>query len=233
MHLQDKGKVALSKLKEAIPKVERFVKGRIEEFEKLGREGKTRFNFRPFLDLDFEAGVFSELCFCLLTANSSATMGIKLQAQLGDEGFFNESLESLTESFRRAGHRFPEQRAYRIVEVRERWSEIKRLLETTKSSKQLRYLLADPKSQFKIKGFGYKEASHFLRNIGRKDLAIIDRHIYRFLVENGLFGEVKTLTPKRYLEAEKVLETLCKDLGITQAELDLYIFYLKTGKVLK
>ncbi len=64
-------------------------------------------------------------------------------------------------------------------------------------------------------------------------MAIIDRHVYRFLTENRLFPEVKTMTPKRYLEAESVLEKVCGELGITQAELDLYIFYIKTKKVLK
>ncbi|MDM7266442.1 MAG: N-glycosylase, partial [Aquificaceae bacterium] len=38
---------------------------------------------------------------------------------------------------------------------------------------------------------------------------------------------------KIYLEAEKRLEEVCERLGMTQAELDLYVFYYKTGKVLK
>ena len=38
---------------------------------------------------------FSELCFCLLTANSSAIMGLKVQDALGFDGFSNLSIESL------------------------------------------------------------------------------------------------------------------------------------------
>lgn len=226
-------KIAIEKVKEIIPKIERFVRQRIEEFKRLGREGRTHYDFRPFLDIDFDAGLFSELCFCLLTANSSASMGIRIQAEVGDEGFMNFDFEELTRRIRKHGHRFPEQRAQRIVEVRERWEGIRELIGKKGDSKELRYLLADPKSEFKIKGFGYKEASHFLRNIGREDVAIIDRHVYRFLTENGLFPEVKTMTPKRYLEAEEALARVCSELGITQAELDLYIFYIKTKKVLK
>ena len=225
--------VAFSKLKEVIPQVREYVLQRVAEFERLSKEGITHFDFRPFLDIDYDAGLFSELCFCLLTANSSASMGIRIQAKLGDEGFMKASEKELTEVFRSHGHRFPEQRAQRIVEVRQRWEEIRELINSGKGWKEVRSLLAEPKSPFKIKGFGYKEASHFLRNIGAKDLAIVDRHIYRFLTENGLFPSVKTLTPKRYLEAERVLEELCKELKITQAELDLYIFYIKTKKVLK
>ena len=225
-------KIALSKLIDVIPRVERYVKQRIGEFKRLGSEGKTHYDFRPFLDIDYEAGIFSELCFCVLTANSSASMGIKIQAELGDEGFMELKYEELARVIRSYGHRFPEQRAERIVMVRERWDSIKSLLKE-EDKKEVRSLLADPKSEFKIKGFGYKEASHFLRNIGVENVAIIDRHVYRFLTENGLFPEVKTMTPKRYLEAEAVLEKLCWELGITQAELDLYIFYIKTRKVLK
>ncbi len=225
--------VALSRLKEVVPQVREHVLKRVGEFERLSKEEITHFDFRPFLDIDYDAGLFSELCFCLLTANSSASMGIRIQAKLGDEGFMRASEKELTEVFRSHGHRFPEQRAWRIVEVRQRWEEIRELINSGKGWKEVRSLLAEPKSPFKIKGFGYKEASHFLRNIGAKDLAIVDRHIYRFLTENGLFPSVKTLTPKRYLEAEKVLEELCKELKITQAELDLYIFYIKTKKVLK
>ena len=226
-------RIAIDKVREVIPKVGSYVSRRIEEFRRLGREGKTHYDFRPFLDIEFEAGLFSELCFCLLTANSSAAMGIRVQAELGDDGFMNLDFEELVQVIRKHGHRFPEQRAERILEVRERWSEIEDVVRGDKDSKSLRELLADPKSDLKVKGFGYKEASHFLRNIGREDVAIIDRHVYRFLTENGLFPEVKTMTPKRYLEAEKVLEKVCKELGITQAELDLYIFYIKTKKVLK
>ncbi len=226
-------KLALEKVSSVVPKVRDYVLKRLGEFERLGREGKTRFDFRPFLDIDYEAGLFSELCFCLLTANSSASMGIRIQAELGDEGFLRSSYEELVEVIRKHGHRFPEQRAERIIGAREKWEKVLELLRKEKDRKEVRRLLADPNSEFKIKGFGYKEASHFLRNIGEKDVAIIDRHIYRFLTENGLFPEVKTMTPKRYLEAEKVLGEVCEQLGITQAELDLYIFYIKTKKVLK
>jgi len=226
-------RLAVQKIKEVIPKLSPYVSKRIEEFRRLGKEGRTRYDFRPFLSLEFEAGTFSELCFCLLTANSSAVMGIKIQAELGDEGFMHLGFEEMVEAIRKHGHRFPEQRAERIIWAREVWRDVEKIVRSDVDSKSLRDLLTDPDSKFKVKGFGYKEASHFLRNLGREDVAIIDRHVYRFLTENGLLPEVKTLTPKRYLEAEEVLGEICRELGITQAELDLYIFYIKTGKVLK
>ncbi|AAC06576.1 N-glycosylase/DNA lyase [Aquifex aeolicus] len=224
---------AIQEVKRIIPEVQKYVNQRMEEFERLGREGWTHFDFRPFLDIDYDAGLFSELSFCILTANSSATLGIKIQAHLGEEGFLNKTKEELEEVFRKFGHRYAGQRAERIVEAREKFPKVKSLIEKEKNSKVIRELLADPKSPYKIKGFGYKEASHFLRNIGFKDLAIIDRHISRFLMEKGLLRQVKSITPKVYLEAEKALESLAKELGLSLGELDLYIFYIKTKKVLK
>jgi len=224
---------ALEEIKKVIPHVEKYVKRRIEEFEKLGREGYTHYDFKPFLDVSFKAGIFSELSFCILTANSSASLGIKIQAYLGEEGFMGKSLEELTNILKDFGHRYAQQRAERIVEARSKFEEVKKLLEREKNPKVIRQLLADTKSLHKIKGFGYKEASHFLRNIGFKEVAIVDRHIFRFLMENRFLRHAKTITPRVYIEAEKALEGLASHLNLTLGELDLYIFYIKTKKVLK
>ena len=220
-------------LREVIPSVKEYVLRRIEEFRELGEKGRTRYDFSPFLDLKFEAGIFSELCFCLLTANFSAVVGLKIQAELGDEGFMELSYDRLTDILSKHGHRFAGQRARRIVEARQKFPIIQEALRREKNSKVLRDMLSRPDSTLKVNGFGYKEASHFLRNVGREDVAIIDRHVRRFLVERGMMEEVKTLTRKRYLEAEGALRKLGEELGLSHAELDLYIFYLKTKKVLK
>lgn len=55
----------------------------------------------------------------------------------------------------------------------------------------------------------YKEASHFLRNVGfGENIAILDRHILRNLVKLEVIDELpKTLTPKLYLEIEEKWET--------------------------
>jgi N-glycosylase/DNA lyase len=64
-------------------------------------------------------------------------------------------------------------------------------------------------------------------------VAIIDRHIFRFLKEKKLIPDYKTITRKIYLQSEKILKEVAQGLGMSLAELDLYVFYLKTGKVLK
>ena len=78
-----------------------------------------------------------------------------------------------------------------------------------------------------------KESSHFLRNVGYKNYAILDRHIVGLLAENKIITLPKTLTKNRYLEIEKKFNSLAKQLNMTPAELDLYMFYLKTNEVLK
>jgi N-glycosylase/DNA lyase len=214
-------------------KVGSFVHRRLEEFENLGKFGETYFNFKPFLEAEYKADLFSELCFCLLTANSSASLGIKAQMQIGTEGFKSLSLEELTEILSSLGHRFARQRAERIVKARESFHRTLELLKNGSSPQELRDLLSDTCSKYKVEGFGLKEASHFLRNIGYRDVAIIDRHIFRFLKEKKLIPDYKTMTRKIYLQSEKALKEVAQGLGMSLAELDLYVFYLKTGKVLK
>ncbi|MEM2192411.1 MAG: hypothetical protein QXG38_02215, partial [Candidatus Hadarchaeales archaeon] len=70
---------------------------RIDEFKRIGREGDERW--------------FSELCFCILTANSSAKLGIKIQEELGSDGFIHLPFPLLAKKLREAGHRVYSQRA--------------------------------------------------------------------------------------------------------------------------
>ena len=72
-------------------------------------------------------------------------------------------------------------------------------------------------------------------NIGYFDLAIIDRHILNNLREFGLLDEDgrKGLTRKRYLTIEELLDVVAEKLKLEPGELDLYMWYRKTGKVLK
>ncbi len=220
-------------LQKAIASVGPYVKQRIDEFKRLRNEGITHYDFRPFLNLELDADIFSELCFCILTANSSASMGIRLQKEIGIDGFKSMDLEELTQIISKHGHRFARQRAERIVKAREVFEDVLELVQSAKSGKEIRDLLSDPRSKYKVQGFGLKEASHFLRNIGFDDVAIIDRHVLRYLKERNLIPDQKTLTRRIYLTAEEKLGEICSKLNLTQAELDLYIFYIKTKKVLK
>jgi len=195
-------------------KVGKLIAQRIREFKDLGRRGDEEW--------------FSELCFCILTANSTAKLGMKIQGELGSEGFLTLPLEELRHRLRAAGHRFPNTRARFIVEAR-RFRNIKNNLERFMDARQAREWLAG-----NVRGVGYKESSHFLRNVGFDGVAILDRHVLSALHEHGLIdGVPHSLTRGRYLEIEKKLEELARELGLTLGELDLYLWYLKTGVVLK
>ncbi|WXG40472.1 MAG: N-glycosylase/DNA lyase [Candidatus Freyarchaeum deiterrae] len=171
---------------------------------------------------------FSELCFCILTAYSSAELGLKIQRDLNCEDFLRLPQENLCCKLREEGHRFSERRADFIVCARD-FLNIKEIITSFSDERVAREWLVK-----NVMGLGYKEASHFLRNVGFKNVAILDRHILRVMLEYGLISEIpKTLTRKKYLEIEQKLEMLSERVGLSLGELDLYLWFMKTGKILK
>jgi len=188
---------------------------RLEEFKTLGKCGEVTFDFTPFLDLKIRATLKTELAFCISTANSSAISGLKFQKLL-ELGY------SAGEALRVAGVRFWKKKEKYVTEALKNFDLVEKALE--KDSLAARFDL------LKIKGIGMKEASHFLRNTGREDVAIIDRHILRWLERKGE-SVPKTLTPKRYLEVEETLKDMAKNGNL--AEFDLRVWSQMTGKVLK
>jgi N-glycosylase/DNA lyase len=86
----------------------------------------------------------------------------------------------------------------------------------------------------RIKGLGYKEASHFLRNIGFSGHAILDKHVLRCLAEVGVVDSAKPPTTRdRYLQLEEKLKRFAREVKIDFDELDLVLWSMKTGEVLK
>jgi N-glycosylase/DNA lyase len=171
--------------------------------------------------------IFKELCFCILTANYSAEGGIRIQGAIGD-GFLTLSEKNLAAELKSLGYRFPNMRAKYIVDARSKRAGVRDALKLP--PEKARSWLAE-----NIYGLGYKEASHFLRNIGRTELAIIDFHIVDVLAENGAIKrpESKSLSKKTYQEIESKLAELARLSGTSQGELDLYLWYMETGKILK
>ena len=194
-------------------KIKNLVSSRIQEFKKIGGESDNK--------------IFNELCFCILTANFNAEKTIKIQKTIGN-GFltFPESL--LTEKLKKLGYRYPKTRAKYIVEARKYKDTLKNLFKSFKDDYEIREWLIK-----NVKGFGYKEASHFLRNIGYTNFAIIDFHIVNLLEKYGLIKKPKQLTKRKYLEIENLLRKIAERLNLSLAELDLYLWYMETGKILK
>ncbi|MBN2459751.1 N-glycosylase/DNA lyase [Candidatus Woesearchaeota archaeon] len=189
------------------------VETRLEEFEALGK--------KPSQEL------FKEMCFCILTANSSAKKCMEIQQSI-DNGFLGLPKEKLAAKLKELGYRFPNKRAEYISEARKHKDSLRKVIEAANDEADLRQWLVK-----NVKGLGYKEASHFLRNIGFKGSAILDFHIIDILDEHKLIQRPKSLTPKKYLEIENELKKIGQKLNLNMAELDLYLWCAETGTVLK
>ncbi len=105
-------------------------------------------------------------------------------------------------------------------------------IESFENPEALRDFFASDKG---IKGLGYKEASHFLRNIGLSGYAILDKHILNSLREMGVIGKRMRppATRARYLAIEKKLARFSREIGIDMDHLDLLLWSRKTGEILK
>lgn len=207
--------------------VHEIVRRRLKEFEELGSKGYATFDFSPFLDLKLNANIQTELAFCISTANSSALSGLKFQKSIEHLNLNFLSLKDFKRLLRSVGVRFWSRKAEYIYEALRNFEIVERALKF-ESQKARKILIKN------VRGLGYKEASHFLRNVGRKDVAIVDRHILRWLNERGYLNEIpKTLTAKTYKKIENTLKEIADEVGYSLAELDLILWFRKTGKVLK
>ncbi len=193
--------------------VRSLIDDRIREFRENGKKSITE--------------IFKELCFCLLTANFNAERSLKIQEEIGN-GFLKLPEHELAEKLRGLGHRYPVTRAKYIVDARKMIRPLRDILQSSMNEEALREWLTG-----NIRGLGYKEASHFLRNMGFMNLAIIDFHVINILSKYGLISGVKTLTKRRYREIEKLLREVAKRIELSLGELDLYLWFMETGKVLK
>lgn len=186
---------------------------RIGEFKNAGKKGNKE--------------IFNELCFCLLTANYDAQKAINIQNKI-QNGFIEYPEIKLSDELKKLGYRFPNVRSKYIMEARRHKESLKKVICSCETDNGRRQWFAE-----NVKGLGYKEASHFLRNIGHPGCAIIDFHIIDILVRHKIIKRPKTITKKVYLEIEKELSILAYKLKLSLAELDLYLWYMETGKILK
>lgn len=163
-------------------------------------------------------------------------MGLKSIEAIRPLLWNGESAE-MTEVLKKAGaHRFPVARPGYIVTARNFLHEhcglrLREQLESFSDPIERRDWLAREK---RIKGLGYKEASHFLRNIGLMGHAILDKHVLRCLADLQVVeSPMPPSTRARYLQVEERLKNLAHDVEIDFDELDLVLWSMKTGEVLK
>ena len=197
------------------------IRRRLSEFESVWRKGSDR-------------DLWEEMVFCFFTAGCSARMGMR-----SIEAVRPVLLTGTREEFASAlagVHRYPNERARYIEESRNFLQsdcrlQLRKRLAGFRDRNERRDWLVQEKG---IKGLGYKEASHFLRNIGFRGYAILDKHVLRGMAELKIIDDPKPPnTRSRYLTVEERLKSLANTLGIDFDELDLVLWSMKTGEILK
>jgi N-glycosylase/DNA lyase len=193
--------------------------------KKLLKEIRNR--LKEFKRIEDEDLLFKELCFCILVANTSLEKTLEIWKKI-DNGFLKYNKKQLSLKLKSLGYRFYNKRVDYILYNRKLKKIIKEKIKELSAFYLREWLVKN------LKGIGFKEASHFLRNIGFKDFAILDRHILRFLFKNKIIKEIPSnLSKRKYLEIENKLKNLADKLNITLSELDFLIFYLETGTLPK
>jgi N-glycosylase/DNA lyase len=179
--------------------------------------------------------LFEEMCFCILAVQSKAHTADAAVRDLARSGLLWSGRPPRIAAFLRHRTRFHNHKAAYILRARERFfpEEGPCLAESLRA-------LPDPKTVREwlvgeVDGLGWKEASHFLRNVGRGDgLAILDRHILRSLVRHGVIrGMPASLTGRRYLAIEEKMNHFSATVGIPMAALDLVFWSRETGVIFK
>jgi len=186
-------------------------------------------NFRRVGNSGDNEKIFSEMVYCLLTPQSKALLCWEAVKKLQKKNIlFSGGASQIKPCLR--GVRFPNNKSSYIIEARKTFPEVIKKLETENNIFALRLYLVK-----NIKGYGFKEAGHFLRNIGKGEkLAILDRHILRNLKDFGVIKEIPaSMNGKLYLEIEKKFMNVAKGLKIPPAELDLLLWYKEAGRIFK
>jgi len=185
--------------------------------------------FRAVWESGTDESVFRELVFCLFTPQSKAKSCWAAVERICDcDSLINGSAVEITRELK--GVRFHHTKAARVVEARKYINGFKARLAGFSSPEEAREWLVR-----NINGMSYKEASHFLRNIGMgRELAILDRHILRNLARLGVIPEVpKSLSPKKYLEIEARMIVFSEKIGIPMDHLDMLLWYREAGEIFK
>lgn len=214
-------------IKQHYKKNKEEIEQRLEDFEQLKESNDYR--------------LFMELCFVILTSQSSAKNAWKAVEQLDNLNLLLEGSKSeIAEVLRQNEIQYEENKASYIVDNREFLSQptlknptkelkVREKLNTQSLEKTREWLVEN------IKGLSWKGASHFLRNIGYGgDFAIISSYISKSLFKLQITEEAKLPENKEeYFEQEEKIKELSEELDISIQALDLVLWSMATGEIFK
>jgi N-glycosylase/DNA lyase len=171
--------------------------------------------------------IFTELCFCILTPQSNARQCDKAIQELKAKRLLFKAPAGVIKAALKGRARFHNKKAGYLVGARRSFD---RNVLSNGNIFDVRKKIVE-----NIKGVGYKEASHFLRNIGRgKDIAILDRHILKNLKRYGAIERVpSSISAKSYLDIEESARSFAKSIGLPLEDLDLLFWSRETGEIFK
>ena len=197
------------------------IESRLAEFDRIRKIGDDK-------------AIFAELVFCILTPQSKARVCWAAVENLLDKNLLlkGESDQILGELH---GVRFKYKKSEYVVEARDKLSIDGKIAIKSRISRFSDVCDAREWLVRNVKGIGYKEASHFLRNIGfGENLAILDRHILKNLRSLGVIEEIPdSLSRRRYLEIEREMMEFADRVKIPMSHLDLVMWYNEAGEVFK
>ena len=201
----------------------------LELYEFRKEEIRSRLlEFKETFQKANDLGIFHELSFCILSSGVGPRIAGQCMSAIGKElidGKENELLGRIG-----AIHKYAENASRYIVFTREYLKEehgflLKSLVSSFEDSVERRDFFAKNPG---IKGLGYMQASHFLRNLGFSGYAILDRNNLAALFELGITSEAKyPLSKKRYVETENLMTDCAQKLGMSLDEFDLLLWSRK------
>jgi N-glycosylase/DNA lyase len=181
-----------------------------------------------------DSDIFSELCFCVFTPGSKALKCYEAVRELNEAGLLYRGDAGKIGARIKSKVRFHNNKASYLVAARRFFKskggfDIKSKIDASDVIKTREWFVKN------IKGLGYKEASHFLRNIGLgRDIAILDRHILKNLKRYGVIKKIPSaLNKKTYLDIEEKIKSFSRGLHIPMDELDLLFWSMQTGHIFK
>ena len=193
------------------------IRDRLEEFEHIGMNAPPK-------------RIFADLAFCILTPQSDAHLCWEAVEILRERHLLLKGSAARIAPILRGRARFHHTKAKNIILARKNLDELYQKIHSHDSNRQIREWIVEH-----IRGLGYKEASHFLRNIGRGEgLVILDRHIIRCLCDFGVIVmPPASFGKKRYLEMEETARSWSKKIGISLLQLDFLFWLREKGEIFK
>lgn len=197
------------------------IEARLEEFRRIG-------------ELASDEELFAELAFCLFTPQTKARQSDRAISDLRASGLlWRGSADEI--SLRLAIVRFRHTKARHLVSAREQFlgaakpMTLRDVIRFPTPAESRQWLVQN------VKGLGWKEATHYLRNVGRSgDLAILDRHIMTNLKAIGAVRALpKSMTHAAYLRMERAMQRAAAKLGMPVTHLDFVMWHKEAGEVFK